>query len=584
MNNTTYYLPIKSSNLAHYFAKGCICPTKYIENRNEDIQNEFNNFLLLTKSKFTQDTNCSLEIVINDKLENVNEISKNFFLLDIPLPISRVKKIIFKEEKQKVNTTYDITSGAAFLPIELIEVELNGTVTNSAELKQLKINLPNKNWTSEIDLFNRIMGGFAIMSIAGCEFQNYPLNYFNTLANINTIVKDEITNQSIEVKDNYEWTLFENGKYTSLHNAIYSQINNSIVETFAKNDKINLSKQNGKFLLHKIDQNKATYLIAVLASFGQGARMTVDSFISDLVSSKFPEKKKEGLALIFGINKGYEIFRNKYKTDSFQVNIKFKLDSQLDYYTIESIYQFTFNKKKKNSSFEYIDNWCPKLNENETNNKLETYQVLDKTIFYKKKEEIFSQESSQDFSRNNIYEKIVLEIQKWIPSYLKDKNKTEGLKHFKNLLENDFEQYTNNVIEKTSNKTNILNANKLDVLRNKTNSLKQIIKEKEIEIKNLKADVEKLNTQKEYLKPKIESLNKSDSQNHNNNIEQNPLEKDLFSSPTLSKKDIRSAELLKMGITNLKKLAKEKSIGNLTKYKKSNIQDLIDIVINKEFN
>ena len=503
MNNTTYYLPIKSSNLAHYFVKGCVCPTKYIENRNEDIQSEFVDFLLLSKNKFTQDTNCSLEIVINDKLENAEKISENFFLLEIPIPISRVKKIIFKEEKQKVNTTYDINSGAAFLP-KLIEVNSNCLIADSTEIKGVKINKPSKIWSYEMELFDRIMGGFALMSIAGFELQNYPLNYFNTLANINTIVKDEIINQSIEVKDNYEWALFENGKFASLHNAIYSQINNSVVESFAKNEKLNLSKQNGKYLLHKIDQNKMTYLIAVLASFGKGARMTIDTFISDLVSNKFPEKKKEGLALIFGINKGYEVFRNKYKTNNFDVNIKFKLDSQLDYYTIESIYQFAFNNKKQNSSFEYIDDWCPRLKENQNNNKIESYQVLDKTIFYKKKEEIISQELSQGYSRNNIYEKIVLELQKWMPSYLIDKSKAEGLKHFKNLLENDFDVYTNNVIKETTNKNNLLNSNELNNLNNEIISLKEIIKDKESEIKNLKANTEKLRIQKENVS-KIEN-------------------------------------------------------------------------------
>ena len=46
----------------------------------------------------------------------------------------------------------------------------------------------------------------------------------------------------------------------------------------------------------------------------------------------------------------------------------------------------------------------------------------------------------------------------------------------------------------------------------------------------------------------------------------------------------RSKELLKMGITNLKKIAKEKAIVGLSKYKKSNIQDLVEVIINIEFN
>ena len=38
-----------------------------------------------------------------------------------------------------------------------------------------------------------------------------------------------------------------------------------------------------------------------------------------------------------------------------------------------------------------------------------------------------------------------------------------------------------------------------------------------------------------------------------------------------------------MGITKLKKIAKEKGIGNLTKFKKANNQDLVDVILHKEF-
>jgi hypothetical protein len=587
MNNTTYYLPIKSANLAHYFAKGCVCPTKYIENRNEDIQNIFNNALLLSKSTFTEDTNCSLEIVLNDKDEKAKKITENFFFFDSALPISRVKKIIFKDEKQKTNTIYDITSGAAFLPSKLIEVHSNSKDANSNELKKTQINQSDKNWSSKIDLFNRIMGGFAIMRISGDKFQNYPLNYFNTLANINSIIKDEIVNQSIDVTNNYDWTIINNDKFQNLHNAIYSTINNSVVESFAKNDKINLSKQNGKYLLHKIDHSKTTYLVAVLASYGQGARMNLDTFISDLISDQFPEKKKEGLALIFGINKGYETFRNRYKTNSFQVDVKFKLDSQLDYYTIESIYQFVFNQKKYNSTFEYIDNWCPKQIEDKQINGIKTYQVLDKTILYKKKEEDgFLSKLFQNSSRNDIYQKIVLEIQKWIPTYLIEKNNTEGLKHFKDLLERDFEQYTNEIVQKVSNEIHNKNSSKLQVLNKENSNLRNIVKNKDNEITKLKEDIQKfsLRTYREDERHNIKESKIRINESSIDHKKQDSLKSDLFSNEPLSGKDTRAKELLKIGITKLKKIAKERNISNLNKYKKDNIQDLVDVILSKEFN
>ncbi|WP_417559040.1 hypothetical protein [Mesoflavibacter zeaxanthinifaciens] len=571
MKNTTYYLPIKSANLAHYFAKGCVCPTKYIENRNEDIQNTFNNFLLLSNNKFTENTNCSLEIVLYDKEENVNKITNNFFLLDIPLPISRVKKILFKEEEQKTNTTFNITSGAAFLPNNLIEVDSHSPNSNSSELDIKQIFQSNKNWNSEIDFFNRLMGGFAIMSIAGNKSQNYPLNYFNTLSNINTIVKDEIINQRIDVDNNYDWALFDNEKFTSLHNAIYSQIDNSVVESFAKKDRISLSKQNGKYLINKIDQSKTTYLVAILASYGQGARMNLDTFISDLVTNQFPEKKKEGLALIFGINKGYSAFRNQYKTNNFQIDVKFKLDSQLDYYTVESIYQFVFNKKKDNSTFDYIDSWCPKLKEVEHANGVETYQVLDKTILYKKKEEDgFFQKLFQNSSRNKIYQKIVSEINKWVPSYLQ-KNDLEGINHFKSIIEADFEEYTKTIYSSVENKLRNEFADKIEALKNKSAKLETTINNKDKQIKTLQEELNKFKQEE-------------NKQEYKKSIEDNNFENNLFTNTTSHNENSRELELLNTPITKLKKIAKELNIKKLSKYKKANIEELVQEILKIENN
>ena len=590
MKNTTYYLPIKSANLAHYFAKGCICPTRYIENRGEDIQSKFKNQLLFSKVKFIENTNCSLEIVLNNEKENLEIISENFYLFNTPLPISRIKKIIFQSEKQKINTVFDITSGAAFLP-ELFEIDSTAKPINYGELENIQ-GKSNKDWSENLDVFNRIMGGFSIMSIAGNEYQNYPLNYFNTLANLNIIVKDEIINQSIEVNNNYKWAIIKSHTFSKLHKAIYGGIKKDVVESFALIDKIKLEINNGKYLLEKIDNLKATYLVAVLASYGIGTRMTLDTFISDLVSNKFIEKKKEGIALIMGINKGYDAFRNKYKTSNFQADIKFKLDSQLDYYTIESIFQYVFNNKTDNHKFEYIDDWCPKLIEVDDVKGLESYQVLDKTIFYKKKEEEkkdgFFQKLFQNSSRNNIYKKIVLEIQKWTPSYMLDKNNTEGSNHFKNLLEVNFEDYTKEIFEKVAIEVKNQSLDEIVVLNKKNKELQDILKNKDNEIFKLKDDIHKLEIRqhKEFDKPVVEEVKSkvSELSIKQTEIKQDSLDVGLFTDEAISNKDIRSKELLAIGITKLKKLALEKGVSNSGDYRKVNIQELVDVILEIEFN
>ncbi|MBK9355177.1 MAG: hypothetical protein IPN09_14790 [Bacteroidetes bacterium] len=345
MKNETFYIPIKSANLAHYFVKGCICPSLYIQNRIDDIQSGFESYLLLSNKKFIENTSCSLEIVLDDNTEIVKKISANFYLLDSALPISRIKNIIFNDEQQKTNTVFNITSGAGFLPLNLIKVEPNSDSISSKELDNVKMEKSKNNWKPKLDFFNMLLGGFAIMKIAKNEVENYSENYFDTLASISNIIGDELMKQSFKISDKYKWAIVKNGKYTQLNEMIYSTISEPILMAHALDEGIVIKKENGKYKLDTKDEHSKTYLISILASYGEGTRMSIDSFISDLVSNKFPEERKEGIGLIFGINKGYEIFRNEYKTNNFQVDVKFKMDSQLDYYTIETIYQYSFNDK-----------------------------------------------------------------------------------------------------------------------------------------------------------------------------------------------------------------------------------------------
>ncbi|RZL57830.1 MAG: hypothetical protein EOO93_17120, partial [Pedobacter sp.] len=346
----TYYIPIKSVNLAHYFAKGYVCPTKYIQNRAEDLQDKFNNLLLLSNSKFTNETNCCLEVVL-DVQEVALPISKNFFILDCPLPISRVKAVFFDDKKQASVTIFNITSGAAYLPSNLITVDLGSTRIDSKELNEARISNLELDWSNKLDKLNKLLGGFSLMRLGGNEYQNYPPNYFFALSQINTLIKDEIVNQSIEVSNSYEWAMMETDKHSHYSKAIYSTITKEILESFAKNDGVQLVKSNGNIQIDKIPEHKSTYSIAILASYGINARKSVDDFISDLVSNKFSNRRKEGISMSFGINKGYDSFRKDYKTSNFEVGVKFMLNSQLDYYTIESIYQFVFNKKTNNNLF-----------------------------------------------------------------------------------------------------------------------------------------------------------------------------------------------------------------------------------------
>ena len=90
-----YFLPIDPTSLAHYYGCACIKAARYFNNKPQDIQDKYKDFLLLTDKRGTKETSCCLELVVTDnEVEDLIRISDGWYLLDTkPLPITRVKKI-----------------------------------------------------------------------------------------------------------------------------------------------------------------------------------------------------------------------------------------------------------------------------------------------------------------------------------------------------------------------------------------------------------------------------------------------------------------------------------------------------------
>ena len=87
-----YYLPISSKCLAHYFGNACVMPSRYFSNKPADIQNNFDEYLLLTTNLGTNETDCCLELVLTkNEINELIDIKNGFYLYQKPLPISRIK-------------------------------------------------------------------------------------------------------------------------------------------------------------------------------------------------------------------------------------------------------------------------------------------------------------------------------------------------------------------------------------------------------------------------------------------------------------------------------------------------------------
>lgn len=464
-------------NLAHYLGSGIIAPSIYIENKNPDIQDRFKNYLLLSSFKFTRDTNCAIEIVFNANKEVPKKISEHFYLFDMPLPISRIKTIYFSNEEQKVSTKFNITSGSAFIPENLLKVTKEEGI-ETKELENVDYKSSDLNWGEYLKKYDQILGGFSTMKISRENFQNYPTHYFSTLGNINSLFSKTLAQQNITIENRFQFAFTDEGKFKNFHNTIYSDIDFNELQRYAESENVRLETKNGLIQIDKISDNTQTYLVSILESYGIGKRKKNDEFISDLLARKFVEKKKEGLSLIYGLNKGYKSFRNKYKTANFDVDIKFHLDSKLDHYIIESIYQNVFNSINDSLSFEYLDSLFLEANKEEIEvRNYVSYQMIDKTIIWKPK--VLS-------PVEKLLNKITEIVSKWFPSFLQVKK-------------NEIEQFFKSEIEhfKTEIELELINNHKEEL-----KILKNIISEKDDSINRLNIENDKIRI--EFQKKEIE--------------------------------------------------------------------------------
>jgi len=153
----------------------------------------------------------------------------------------------------------------------------------------------------------------------------------------------------------------------------------------------------------------------VLATYGENKNKRTDNLVSDIHNGIIPINKAEEVALLFGLNNGYSKLRNQYKEAKNEYPVKFKLDSKLDYYTIESIYQFVFCDLKKSYSFDFIDVKFENTPIKSVQTGFDSFKILDTIVIAKKKKtalEEFFETLSKDF-----YEKLVNVLSQWNPPF-----------------------------------------------------------------------------------------------------------------------------------------------------------------------
>jgi hypothetical protein len=387
MKSQHYYFPISSVSLAHYFGCACVKPARYFTNKpKDDIQDKFCDFLLLTTNFGTRQTDCCLEVVLTEEeKKDIIDIRNGFFLYEKPLPITRIKSIYFTSEEQKKQTIVLINMSTAFVPEKLIKIvdKFDDFIIDGVNVHQ---QYPKLFYEKEIRKFNGLLGGVSLLQIVREEeYMNYSENYFSSLSAYVSFIEPSLRNFGRQFKN-----LFQDPLYQKIEPLLWTVIDENIVIHEAQKDGQKIEKDKITQIINLSKLKDIPYILAILNTYGVGnesKRKKIDELImSGFQSPEIKSNMSEMIALCYGINRGYSKLHNSYGTKANNnKKVKFLLNSQLDYYTIEGLYQHSFNQRKEKKDYSYLS-WCPIFENNAIVD--DGYRILDMVVVPKKKQDL----------------------------------------------------------------------------------------------------------------------------------------------------------------------------------------------------
>lgn len=423
MSHRSYFIPTNSTLLPIYFGSGIIMPSGYYKGFLNAFQNISNGALIISEDKWLPGSNCSLEIVLTpDEKEKLIAASEQsgLFTLDTGLPISRVMHIFFWNDNQMENTIWNTDNGAAFIPNRIV----SSKNTSDVALHSTKINIGIKNTLLADDLlkkakqFDILLGGFAFMKVAIDRDINFPHNYFSTLAYFNSLIAEQVKfaekSEKLDFNYNYAGLFTENSEWQYWKPFIFKEIKERDLDEVALNQGIKLEKKLGQIKLDSIDINSVFYDLVLLNTYGDNKKKGLEDLFSFFEKADISVEKKEEIALLFGVHIGYSKLRKSYQVHGKPVTTKFTLESQLDYVTIESLYQYVFNnntnKTREIRDLDYLQPVLPEFKDEIIKTKFTTYRILDITVISKKRE-VVPEGVSTTYS--NFFKAIANEICSW---------------------------------------------------------------------------------------------------------------------------------------------------------------------------
>jgi len=379
-----FLIQLHKSKFRDYISKGLICPDKFLgEEVEKDTQSKFKDFLLLSKGYLNElnEEQLLLEIILTDnEKEKLKKVNSNVYILDKPLAITRIKTIyvlnkkIDSEDIQKSLKNYNI----GYISKKLFENFPKG------KKKFIQYSIENFNnyqvqdYSENVLKYDKLMGLFASIKNTNLYYinenniyKNYSNNYFSIFYNYNekTIKVNKWIKNKFYSSDIDKFFIKRLNSTNYIDKEFLTKIIEKIEETEIKNkfetlrdDPLEKKEILGFFKNYK---EPIFYYISLLFIYGKKGSNSKYAF-KDNIIEEIPYEKAEDALALFGLYYGYStlpayeeinIEDKEFQkiTNGNEINIKFNLDSKLDYYLIESIYQYVFNHKKEEIQTNYLN-------------------------------------------------------------------------------------------------------------------------------------------------------------------------------------------------------------------------------------
>jgi len=371
-------IQVDRSKFRDYISKGIITPDKFLE---DDIESNFKDFLLLSTGYINRldKEELLLEVILTtDEMERLKKLNSNVYILDKPLPITRIKTIYVSNKRVD---TKDIQESLKIYNMGYISEKLFESFPKGGK-NLIKCYIDDFNgyeisdYSEKLLKYDKLMGLFASIKNSNLYYanrnniyQNYPDSYFSFYdvdkksINITQWIMDSFNNLDIEK---------ELIKRLNSLNYIDREFLTEIIAKIENNEiknRLEILRDNPldkKEILNFFKEYKEPiyYYISLLFIYGKKGSNSKYAFKENILE-EVPYEKAENALALFGLYYGYrglpayeEIdiedkeFKKLSKENEF--NIKFKLDSQLDYLLIESIYQYIFNDKREKREVDYL--------------------------------------------------------------------------------------------------------------------------------------------------------------------------------------------------------------------------------------